>query len=150
MPRFKELLAYIREQYDFVLIDTPPLLAVTDPCVVVPYVDGVILTVRISKNARPHASRAKEILTTLGAHVIGVVVNGVGSDAKGYGSDGYGYSYKYYSGYSNYQDDPPSAETNGTGEPRKNGALPTAEKKKAGTRCRSRKKTGLFAWLFDR
>src|SRR5262249_3549316 len=42
-PRFKHLLDEMREQYDFVLVDTPPLLAVTDPCVVAPRVDGLFL-----------------------------------------------------------------------------------------------------------
>src|SRR5262249_21397399 len=105
LPRFQELLAALRERFDFVLVDTPPLLVVTDPCVVVPYVDGVILTVRISKNARPHASRAKEILATLGARVFGVVVNGVGVEGRGYGyyyGYRYGYTYKYYKYGYNY------------------------------------------------
>lgn len=74
---FKELLDKLREQYDFVLVDTPPLLAVTDPGVVAPRVDGVILTLRMSHHGRPHAERAKEILNSLGATVLGVVLNGI-------------------------------------------------------------------------
>ena len=80
-PRFKELLDIIRSQYDFVIIDTPPLLVVTDPCVVAPRADGVILAIRVTKNGRPFAERAKEILASLGANVLGVVVNGLGSPA---------------------------------------------------------------------
>ena len=57
-PRFKEVLDELRGQYDFVLVDTPPLLAVTDPCVVAPRVDGVVLTMRMSKKSRPKAERA--------------------------------------------------------------------------------------------
>ena len=76
-PRFKEVLDELRAQYDFVLVDTPPLLAVTDPCVVAPRVDGVVLTMRMSKKSRPKAERAREILSTLGVKVLGVVVNGV-------------------------------------------------------------------------
>src|SRR5262249_37049187 len=72
-PRFKEMLDSLREAYDFVLVDTPPLLAVTDASVVAPRVDGVLLTIRVSKNGRPRAERAKEILNTLGANVFGVV-----------------------------------------------------------------------------
>jgi capsular exopolysaccharide synthesis family protein len=97
-PRFKELLDIIRSQYEFVLVDTPPLLVVTDPCVVAPRVDGVILAIRVTKNGRPFAERAKEILGSLGANVLGVVVNGLGSQAGGrygYGYDQYGYGYQY-------------------------------------------------------
>jgi succinoglycan biosynthesis transport protein ExoP len=112
-PRFKELLDIIRSQYDFVIIDTPPLLVVTDPCVVAPRVDGVILAIRVTKNGRPFAERAKEILASLGANVLGVVVNGLGSPSGGkygYGYDqyqyGYGYTYRYSYTYTDeYTDD---------------------------------------------
>src|SRR5262249_60628530 len=78
--------------------DTPPLLVVTDPCVVAPRVDGVILAIRVTKNGRPFAERAKEILASLGANVLGVVVNGLGSQTGGrygYGYDPYSYGYQY-------------------------------------------------------
>jgi capsular exopolysaccharide synthesis family protein len=93
-PRFEELLAEVRSRYDYVIVDTPPLLAVTDPCVVAPRVDGVLLTIRIAKNGRPAAERAREILETLGAKVFGVVVNGVGGAAGAAG--GYGYEHYHY------------------------------------------------------
>ena len=76
-PRFADLLEVLRGEYDFVLVDTPPLLAVTDPCVVAPRVDGVLLTIRLSRNCIPQAERARQILTTLGVNTVGVVVNGV-------------------------------------------------------------------------
>jgi polysaccharide biosynthesis transport protein len=93
---FKDLLDTIREEFDFVLIDTPPLLAVSDPSVVAPRVDGVVLAIRVSKNGRPNAERAREILKTLGANLLGVVVNGAGT---GPGKYGYGYNYRYNYGY---------------------------------------------------
>jgi len=96
-PRFKELMDELREQFDYVLIDTPPLLVVTDPCVVAPRVDGVLMTMRVTKNGRPIAERARDILVSLGAKPLGIVVNGVsmqGPTGYGYGS-GYGYGYGY-------------------------------------------------------
>jgi capsular exopolysaccharide synthesis family protein len=93
-PRFTELVAMVRERYDFVLIDTPPVLAVTDPAAVAAHVDGVILVVRITKRSRPHAKRACETLDLIGARVLGVVVNGVGEGSGKYGA-GYGYGYSY-------------------------------------------------------
>jgi capsular exopolysaccharide synthesis family protein len=94
-PRFQELLEALRARYDFVLVDTPPLLAVTDPCVVAPRVDGVLLTLRLSKQSRPKAERAKEILNTLQAKILGVVVNGVNKHAGNgrYAPEHYEYSY---------------------------------------------------------
>lgn len=112
-PKFKELLDEIRLMYDIVLVDTPPVLAVTDPSVVAPRVDGLLLVVRVSKNGRPAAERAKEILATLGAKTLGIVVNGVGRQSgfaaysygsyrSGYGYGNYSYGYAYGDGNETY------------------------------------------------
>ena len=97
--QFQEVLDTLREQYDFVLVDTPPVLAVTDPCSVASRVDGMLLTMRITRNGRPDAVRAKEVLATLETNLLGVVVNGVefkNQSYLGYASyEGYG----YYGGY---------------------------------------------------
>ena len=76
-PRFTALLATCREEYDYVLADTPPLLAVTDPCVVASRVDGLLLTIRLTRKGRPDAERAREILLRLNVKIVGVVVNGI-------------------------------------------------------------------------
>ncbi len=133
--QFRSLLEYLREQFDYVVVDTPPLLAVSDPSAVAAQVDGVLLTMRIDKEARPVALRAREILRELGANVMGIVVNGVGPKESGryynYGSKSYGYSaqrygYGYAYGYG-YGDDyvEPTAETGQTGN---NGKPETAKK----------------------
>jgi capsular exopolysaccharide synthesis family protein len=118
LPRFAELLGVLRSRYDFVIVDTPPLLAVSDPSVVAPRVDGVLLAIRVSKNGRPQAERAKEILAGLGANILGVVVNAVGGRLRdGYENGqytyGYGYGYAYTYAYEpedtkSYYDDPES------------------------------------------
>jgi polysaccharide biosynthesis transport protein len=91
LPRFRELLDHVRDRYDFIIVDTSPLLAVTDPSIVTRYVDGVLLIIRLSKHVKPRAARAKEILTALGATLLGVVVNGADRHATmGYAYDGYG------------------------------------------------------------
>ena len=98
-PRLKELIDAVREKYEFVIIDSPPLLAVTDPSVVAPRVDAVLLVMRLTKTARAGMTQAVEILKSLGIKVLGVVVNGVGTTAAyGYGGYGYRYGDKYRSG----------------------------------------------------
>jgi capsular exopolysaccharide synthesis family protein len=94
LPRFADLLEELRESYDYVLIDTPPLLAVSDPCAVAPRADGVLLTIRIARNGRPAAERARDLLLALRVPVLGVVVNGVGQQgaAAGYGYEHYQYA----------------------------------------------------------
>ena len=107
-PRFGELLNELRANYDFVIVDTPPMLAVTDPGAVAPQVDGVIMVFRMSKAARPAAEETRGQLAALGANVLGVVVNGSESGGS-YGSynygTNYGYSYKAYEYAEGYADD---------------------------------------------
>lgn len=95
-PKFDQMLTLLKEKFDLILIDSPPLLAVTDPSNIAGRVDGVILVIRIRKVIRPMAVRASRMLETLGANVLGVVVNGVGS------REAYGYGSKYYRSRSNY------------------------------------------------
>lgn len=102
-PHFADLLAVLREQYDFVLIDTPPVLAVTDPGIVSARVDGVLMALRIRKNGRPSAVRARKILHDLDANMLGIVVNGIDHRSGSYGyyssyRKGYGYNYSYQYG----------------------------------------------------
>ena len=90
-----------------IIIDTPPLLAVSDPSNVVRRADAVVMVVRLRKNVKPVVAQAARMLETLEANVLGVVVNGVGSrQARGYGNDSrrggyynYGSYYKYGYGY---------------------------------------------------
>jgi capsular exopolysaccharide synthesis family protein len=74
--RFPELLDYLRDRYDFVLVDTPALLPVADASAVACRADGVLLTLRPTRNGRPAAERALEALAMVGARVLGVVING--------------------------------------------------------------------------
>ena len=97
----------LRQRFDVILVDSPPVLAVTDPCNIAPRVDGVILVIRLRRNVRPLAAQAARMLETLGVKVLGVVVNGVGSReagdyGKSYREDGFynrGNSYRYGYGY---------------------------------------------------
>ena len=69
--RFRELLDLVRDQYDCVLVDTPSVLEVPDPSLVAPCVDGVLLTVRISKRGRARAERARESPGVVGRPLAG-------------------------------------------------------------------------------
>jgi polysaccharide biosynthesis transport protein len=77
-PRLKELLDTLRGDFDYILIDTPPLLTVSDPCVVVQRADAVLLVIRNSRNCRPRAQQARAVLDTMGAKILGIVLNRVG------------------------------------------------------------------------
>lgn len=99
-PRYAELIDLLREKFDYVIIDTPPLLAVTDPAVVATRVDGILITIRINKRSQQDCVRSAELLSSLGANQLGVIVNGVDSRDK-YGGYGYG-GYRQYSSGKSY------------------------------------------------
>ncbi|MCU0711473.1 MAG: polysaccharide biosynthesis tyrosine autokinase [Pirellula sp.] len=89
--RFQAIISELRTKFDYVILDTPPVLVVSDPATVAPIADGVILTVRLRRNLKPIAIRASQMLHAMNANMIGVVVNGVGVGANGYGYGGYRY-----------------------------------------------------------
>jgi capsular exopolysaccharide synthesis family protein len=76
-PRLEKLLATLRAENDLVLLDTPPVRTGADSTAVAARVDGVLLVVHVSRTPRPEAQRARDLLATVGASVLGVVVNGV-------------------------------------------------------------------------
>lgn len=104
-PNFQDLLDRLKSDYDYVILDTPPVLAVSDPSAVAPRADGVILVFRMTSRVRPLAERAREQLSQIGANVIGVVVNGSGRMSEGgYGGYGYGSEYTGYTAEGGYME----------------------------------------------
>lgn len=94
LPEMSELVELLREQYDYIIIDTPPMLVVTDPSITAGMVDGVVLALRIRRKCKHASKEAVNILRAVGAKILGVVINN-SDDASG--SDGYrGYGYYRY------------------------------------------------------
>jgi len=100
--KMSELIQQFRKDFDFVVIDTPPLISVTDAVILSRQVDGILLVVHSGKTNKGALSRARELLALVNARVLGVLVNAVDLHSQaGYYSYGYGYSYaKYYGDYS--------------------------------------------------
>lgn len=97
LPVMNELLDYLREHFDYIIIDTPPLLVVTDPSITASMADALILTLRVRRKSKPNSREALNILNGVGANVLGVVINN--SDEAG-ATDGYrGYGYYKYGRY---------------------------------------------------
>lgn len=98
---FAKMINDLRERFDMVLIDSPPLLPVADATVISSLVDGIYMIIRIRKGVVVTSSKAKEKLDMVNANLLGIIVNGVDDNPhyNEYGSYGYGYGYNY--GYGN-------------------------------------------------
>jgi succinoglycan biosynthesis transport protein ExoP len=88
----ESLLERARSTYDLVVIDTPPLTAVSDAFPLLRKVDGVIIVGRVGRNRRDIAERLHDTLKGAGAPLLGVIANGLKAGRLG-GS--YGYTYDY-------------------------------------------------------
>lgn len=87
----KHLVRVLSEQFDVVLFDTPPILAVTDAAILAQEVDRVILVLASGKVNKDSAKRAKELLNQVNAKILGSVLNKVEMKASEY-------YYNYYEG----------------------------------------------------
>jgi hypothetical protein len=79
-----EVLGELLGNADIVVIDSPPLLAVTDAAVLAAKADGVVLVTALGETHRGAAHRAKELLDASGARLLGVVVNKTPKSDRGY------------------------------------------------------------------
>lgn len=91
--RMGEVLGHLSESYDFVLLDSPPAVTVTDAAVLAPQVDGVVLVLRAGDTRHDMAREARAILEKSNAHLLGAVLNGVRPTGDDY------YYYYYYYGH---------------------------------------------------
>nr|WP_302592974.1 CpsD/CapB family tyrosine-protein kinase [uncultured Marvinbryantia sp.] len=93
-PLFEQLIVWLRENYDYVIVDTPPVNAVIDGALIAKRCDGSILVIESGLTERKQAIQAKRQLEYAGIKILGTVLNKVGTRKSGYGY-GYGYGYDY-------------------------------------------------------
>ena len=75
--RMTELIDQLKEEADFVLFDSPPIVAVTDAAVLATKMDGVLLVIKAGTTKRELAKKAKDLLERVNANLLGVVLNNV-------------------------------------------------------------------------
>ncbi len=92
----RAMLAEMTTRYDQVIFDGPPCLLVSDAPILSTLVDGVLLVVRAGVNTHGVVGRARDSLQRIGAHVLGVVLNGIRVTAGGYLRDNYRTFYEYH------------------------------------------------------
>jgi capsular exopolysaccharide synthesis family protein len=97
--KMTELIETIRAGADWIIVDSPPLLAVADAAATARWTDGVLVVTRAGVSTHPAAANARDILDKVGARILGIVVWGLDESRGGRGGyGGYGYG-GYYGGY---------------------------------------------------
>jgi capsular exopolysaccharide synthesis family protein len=102
--KMKGLLKLASERYDHVIIDSPPLMYVTDSVILSTLVDGVILVVHAGKSTRQVVRQSRHMLALVGAKVYGVVLNNVSLRHLSSGALNYYYPYQSTEGVEREQD----------------------------------------------
>ena len=96
-PKFSKMIAELRQQFDFIVIDCPPLGSVIDAVLVAKSCDGTILVVESDNLSYKVVQNVKKQLDQSDCKILGVILNKVQAGGKGY--------YGYYKGYYGYYDD---------------------------------------------
>lgn len=91
--RMRVLLRELQEQFDIIVLDTPPVLATADASIVASLTDGVLLVVRAGTTDKNAAQRAYQQLANVGARVVGTVLNDPGGEVAKEGDYYYPYDY---------------------------------------------------------
>ena len=89
--KMKEFVAEMKSRYDYVFLDAPPIMGVSDASVLASMVDMCVLVVQYRKYPQMMTQRAKEMVTKVGGELVGVVLNNINISQDSY--------YYYYSGY---------------------------------------------------
>jgi capsular exopolysaccharide synthesis family protein len=108
--KLTDAIAELRTKFKFIVIDSPPIMAATDAVILSVKADGVLLVVRSGETPKEAFTRTRDLLLSVKAHLLGVVLNAVDSTAPDYY-----YSYRYYpysQGYGpqEHAETPPSDE----------------------------------------
>jgi len=90
-----DLLVKIKDEFDIILFDSPPVLPVADASILSPRVDGVVLCYEIGKTSRHALVRTKMQLESSGANILGIVLNHIQPETEAVETYPYYYKYKY-------------------------------------------------------
>lgn len=98
----KEFIQQVKERYDFVFFDSPPIMGVSDASILASEVDMALLVVQYRKYPQVMTIRAKQMVEKVGGNLLGVVLNNINISQDSYY---YYYSGYYYDYYSKHDDD---------------------------------------------
>ena len=99
--KFEELIDMLRKHFEYVIIDCPPLLPVTDAAIVSAKADGCVLIVHAGATKKPHFIGSRDAIKAVGSNILGVIINKIPESSLEY-EYGYRYGYPRYYG-ANYR-----------------------------------------------
>lgn len=123
--KFQETIRKLREQFDYVIVDTPPLGSVIDAAVAARNCDGTILVIENNAISYRFAQRVKDQLDKSESRILGVVLNKVDMNTRGYYGHYGRYYGKYYGRYyGRYGEENISVQAEGSSKSCRNGQSP--------------------------
>lgn len=93
--RMDEIIEVVRENFDIILLDSPPVLPVTDALIISKYTEGTIVVIALEETQKEALKKTIESLENVDANIIGTVVNKANVKKGHYGYGGYSYKYAY-------------------------------------------------------
>jgi polysaccharide biosynthesis transport protein len=120
-PQMKEFIRTIKERYDFIFFDSPPIMGVSDASILASEVDMTLLVIQYRKYPQAMTIRAKQMVEKVGGLMLGVVLNNINISQDSYYYYYSGYYYDYYSKYeSSESSESKNGETKGKSSDRAN------------------------------
>jgi len=97
--QMKEMITELKQRYDYVFFDSPPIMGVSDAAVLASEVDMVIQVIQYRRYPQPMNIRAKQLIEKVGGNLVGIVLNNINmsQDESYYYYSGYYHGYYYYS-----------------------------------------------------
>jgi Mrp family chromosome partitioning ATPase len=89
--QMKELIAELKQHYDFIIFDSPPVMGVSDASILASEVDMTLQVIQYRRYPQPMNIRAKQLIEKVGGNLVGIVLNNINMSQDE--------SYYYYSGY---------------------------------------------------
>ena len=90
--KMKNFIASLKEEYEYIILDTSPVILVSDALILSQYSDGCLLIVAADETHREAVNKAKRLLTNVNANILGIVLNKLDVSKRKY----YGYDNSYY------------------------------------------------------
>jgi polysaccharide biosynthesis transport protein len=114
--QMRDLIAELKQHYDFVLFDSPPIMGVSDASILASEVDMTVQVIQYRRYPQPMNIRAKQMIEKVGGNLVGIVLNNINmSQDESY----YYYSGYYHDYYSRNEDEPTMPEGGAAGDKEK-------------------------------